>query len=260
MVLSCLPFFTTAPSRYGVPRRSRMSSRLVWPITSASSDCRVKSEPAQPATRSESVSARYAMRRAVMVIPLVMTSGDRWSASPRLLSVRHPAGESARVLTRAGRGSAPVAVAAGARVLVELAAQVQALEYELERRGGAGGVTRAELLQRRLERPHLGDLAHVLRRRHRVGDVDPEAALEGGHHRVELAGREAAVEDVEHGFLDELAEHLVLAAVAERLELDLAAGRRDDGAEVAHARRHLALVEADGALERVREQILPVAD
>src|SRR5207245_1786609 len=60
--------------------------------------------------------------------------------------------------------------------------------------------------------------------------------------------------------LHELAEHLVLGAVAERLQLDLAAGRGDDGPEVAHTRRHLALVEPDGALERVRQEVLPVAD
>src|SRR5499426_1176474 len=128
---------------------------------------------------------------------------------------------------RAWRGSAPVAVAPGAGVLVELAAQVQAFEHELERRGGAGGVPRPELLEGRLERTHLGDLLDVLRRRHRVRDVDAEAALEGRDHRIELTADEAPVEDVEHCLLHELAEHLVLAAVPERLELDLAAGRGD---------------------------------
>src|SRR5262249_53678940 len=61
-----------------------------------------------------------------------------------------------RAAGRAGAsGSAPVAVAPGAGVLVELAAQMQALEHELERRRSAGGVPRPELLEGRLECPHL---------------------------------------------------------------------------------------------------------
>src|SRR6185436_15027413 len=156
--------------------------------------------------------------------------------------------------------SAPVAVAAGLGVLVELAAQVQSLEDELERRRRARRIARAELLHGGVERTHFGDLADVLLGWHRVGDVDAEAALKGGHDRLQLAAREAAVEDVEHRLLHELAEHLVFAAVAEGLQLDLAAGRRDDGPEFAHARGDLALVEPDGALERIGEQVLPVAD
>src|SRR5712664_4506201 len=151
--------------------------------------------------------------------------------------------------------SAPVAVAAGLGVLVELAAQMQALQHELERRRGAGGVARAELLHGRVQRAHLGDLTDVLLGRHRVRDLDTEAILERGHDLVQFPPGEAPVEDVQYRLLHELAEHLVLAPVAERLHLDLAAGRSDDGAEVAHARRDLALVQADGALERVGEEV-----
>src|SRR4029450_2711432 len=113
MVLSCLPFFLVAPSRYGVRRRWRTSWRLVRPSTRLSSGCRAKSEPAHPATTSASATARHAVSRDVI------------------------------------EGSAPVAVSPGARVLVQLAAQMQALEHELERRGGAGGVAAAEVFPRR---------------------------------------------------------------------------------------------------------------
>src|SRR4029450_2175798 len=150
MVLSCLPFFVIVPSRYGEPRRWRISWRLVRPITRLSSGCRAKSEPAHPATTSASATARHAVSRDVI------------------------------------EGSAPVAVSPGARVLVQLAAQMQALEHELERGGGAGRIARAELLQRWLQGPHLADLAHVLRRRHRIRDVDTEPPLERGHDSLDV--------------------------------------------------------------------------
>src|SRR4029453_10100216 len=166
--------------------------------------------------RSRSAAAREKARRRSAVLEEVMS----YPAACR---------EKISAPSTGAVASASVAVAAGLGVLVELAAQVQSLEDELERRRRAGRITCAELLHGGVQRAHLGDLADVLFGRHRVGDVDAEAALKGGHDRIELAAREAAVEDVEHRLLHELAEDLVLAAVAERLELDLAAGRGDDG-------------------------------
>src|SRR5438876_680820 len=156
--------------------------------------------------------------------------------------------------------SASITVAAGLGVLVELAAQMEAFEHELERRRRAGRIARAELLHGGVQGADLGDLTDVLLGRHHVRDLDAEAVLEGRHDLVQLASGEAPVEDVEHRLLHQLAEDLVLAAVAERFHLDLAAGRGDDRPEVAHARRDLALVETNGALERVGQEVFPVAD
>src|SRR2546426_2443377 len=156
--------------------------------------------------------------------------------------------------------SASITVAAGLGVLVELAAQMEAFEHELERRRRAGRIARAELLHSGVQGADLGDLTDVLLGRHHVRDLDAEAVLEGGHDGVQLASGEAPVEDVEHRLLHQLAEDLVFAAVAERFHLDLAAGRGDDRPEVAHARRDLALVETNGALERVGQEVFPVAD
>ncbi len=146
------------------------------------------------------------------------------------------------------------------RVLVQLSAEVQALEHELDGGGEAGRAVTAELLSRRAQRRRRLGLPHVLRRGHRVGDLHAEAALEGGHHRIQLGRRQRAVEDVEHGALHELTEDLVLARVTERLQLDLARGGRHQGAEVAHARRGVRLAEADGPLERAGDEVLVVAD
>src|SRR5262245_33687532 len=235
---------STVPSRIAfscddVTSPSVAAESLNW-LTAAF--CRAES--AHP-VRSTSATAREKMRgRAVL---------------GQVMSSLLVAAEMVRELETDGP-SAPVAVAAGLGVLVELACQVQSLEDELERRCRARWIARAELLHGGVERTHLGDLADVFLGRHRVGDVDAEAALEGGHDRIQLAAREATVEDVEHRLLHELAEHLVLAAVAEGLQLDLAAGRGHDGAEVAHPRGDLALVQPDGALERVGEKVLPVTD
>src|SRR4029450_6232640 len=123
----------------------------------------------------------------------------------------------------AASGLGAIAGVAGLDVLVELSAEVQALEDELEGGGYRGGMRGPELLYRRPERPHFPELAAVLARGHDVRDLDAQAALEGAHHLFELGAGEAAVEDVQHRALHELGEHLVLAAVAKRLHLDLAA-------------------------------------
>jgi hypothetical protein len=64
--------------------------------------------------------------------------------------------------------SAPVAIAPGPGVLVELAAQVQTLQHELERRGGAGRVGGAELFHGGVQGTDFPDLTDVLLRRHGV--------------------------------------------------------------------------------------------
>src|SRR5207245_9310966 len=115
--------------------------------------------------------------------------------------------------------SAPIPMAAGLDVLVELAGEVEPLQHELERGRRRGRRGRAEPGDGRLERAERLDLADVLARRHRVGDGDDEPALERRDDLVELPGGEALVEHVQHRALYELAEHLVLALVAQRLEL-----------------------------------------
>src|SRR5690349_9042438 len=90
-------------------------------------------------------------------------------------------------------GSAPVPQVAAARVLVELLAEAQALEHELDRRGHPGGIAGAELAHRRVQRPRLADLTRVLLRRHVVADLDGEPALERPDHLVELAPAEVPV-------------------------------------------------------------------
>src|SRR5580765_2175423 len=112
-------------------------------------------------------------------------------------------------------GSGAVARVAGLDVLVELSAEMQALEDELEGGGHRGGIRGPELLHRRRERTHFTELADVLPRGHDVRDLDAQAPLEGAHHLFELGAGEAPVEDVQHRALHELGEHLVLAAVAE---------------------------------------------
>src|SRR5206468_8390866 len=146
-------------------------------------------ERAHP-VRSRSATAREtAMRgRTVFGEVFVVTIGSRISPWP----------------STGAAASAPVAVAAGLGVLVELAAQVQPLEDELERRRRGGRIARAELLHGGVQRTHFGDLAEIFSGRHRIGDVDAEATLEGGHDRIQLAAREAAVEDVQHRLLHEL--------------------------------------------------------
>src|SRR5262245_4261358 len=97
------------------------------------------------------------------------------------------------------RRSAPVPRMPAAHVLVELLAQMQALEHELDRGGDRGGIAGAELPHRGVERARLADLSRVLLRRHVVADLDGEAALERADHLVELAPAEVAVEHAEHG-------------------------------------------------------------
>src|SRR5258705_7341671 len=99
--------------------------------------------------------------------------------------------------TRAS-GSGAVAGVAGLDVLVELSAEVQALEDELEGGGHRGGIRGPELLHRCRERPYFPELAHVLTRGHDVRDLDAQASLEGAHHVFELDAGEAPVEDVQH--------------------------------------------------------------
>src|SRR6266568_3989705 len=112
--------------------------------------------------------------------------------------------------------SAPVAHAGGATIFVELAVQMQALEHELDGAGDLGWIAlAAKLLDRGGEASHFGRLAHVLEASQRVADVDLQAVVESRQELVELVQREVAVENVEHGFLEEFFDDLLFVAVAD---------------------------------------------
>src|SRR5207249_7557554 len=95
---------------------------------------------------------------------------------------------------------------------------------------------------------------------HGVGHVEGEAVVEAGDNVVELAHGEAPVPGGEDRTLHELLDQLVLAHLAHRLDLDLAGGGSDQRVEVGDAGHGPALVELDGSLERVSDQVLVVGD
>ena len=86
------------------------------------------------------------------------------------------------------------------------------------------------------------------------------AAAEGREQRIELRERERAVEDVEHGTLDEALDDALLRDITDGLELDLAGGRSDDGGQIADARNDGGLAGAQRTLQRARDQVLVVRD
>src|SRR5262245_23531557 len=144
-------------------------------------------------------------------------------ATDALIAMTRPRARSARVATvmggppSAGRGSGELAAVtrlAGLDVLVEFAGEVEPFEDELHRGGDGGGILGPELLARGMDRTGFADLPHVGLRGHHVRDVHLHAALEGGNHVVEIAAREGAIENVEHGLLRELAEDLLLVRFA----------------------------------------------
>ena len=69
-----------------------------------------------------------------------------------------------------------------------------------------------------------------------------------------------AVEHRDHRALDQLVDDLLFLALFHGLELDLAAERRDDVGQVAHARHDFLLAASDRASQCVREQALVVSD
>src|SRR2546425_2818914 len=132
-----------------------------------------------------------------------------------------------------------------AALLVELAVEMQTLEDELHRGGDRRGVAgRAQLGDRALHPGDLQRLLHVLLAREGGGDVHRRAPLERREKRVELDERERPVEDVQHRTLHEAIDNALLRDLADRLELDLPGGRRDDRGEVADTRDDARLARA----------------
>ena len=163
----------------------------------------------------------------------------------------------------AGRESAATAVGGPAadRVLVEPLREVEALEDELDRRRGAGGrLPHVEVGERRPQRRHVGEQLGVLRRRDVLARVHDLAAVEGVDHLGEPLGAGPRPERLEHRRADDAVEHLLLAPVVDRLELELARGARHQRFEVADARHHLVLAVAQRAARRVGDQRLVVRD
>src|SRR3989449_4951700 len=156
--------------------------------------------------------------------------------------------------------SAPGARPAGLAVLVQLLGEREPFEAELEGGANCPRLGGAELDDGAAQRRKLAELLDVLVGGHGVGDVEAGAGLERGDDFVELGLAEAAAEDVVDGLLDEPAEQLLLVAVADRLELDLADGGRRQRAEIAHARHRDLVAQPDRALERAGEDVLVVAD
>src|SRR2546427_13272794 len=155
--------------------------------------------------------------------------------------------------------SAPVARAAGLDVLVQLLGEMEAFEDELDGGGDCSRLGGAELDDGAAQGRKLAGLLDVLVGRHGVRHVEAGAGLERGDDFVELGLAEAAAEDVVDGLLDEPAEQLLLVAVADRLELDLADGGRRQRAEIAYARHRDLLAQPDRALERAGQDVLVAA-
>src|SRR3989304_5211529 len=108
-------------------------------------------------------------------------------------------------------------------IFVQALVEVQALQDELEDGGDdRRRRLRLDLLDVAAEALHLLDDALVIGRGHHVADLDGDAGLEARDHVVEVGDAEVAVEDGEHGALDQLVEDLLLLAVLHRLELNLA--------------------------------------
>ena len=115
---------------------------------------------------------------------------------------------------------------------------MEALEHELDGRCDAGRrLPHLELGERRRAAPGRSERSLAYSDdRDVVAGVHHEPAVERVHDLGELLGLARGAEGLEHRRLDDAVEHLLLAAVVDRLELDLARGARRQRVEVAHPR------------------------
>ena len=100
---------------------------------------------------------------------------------------------------------------------------------------------------------------HVVARRDPITGLDDEAVLEREDDVVQVVDRHLPTERREHRLRDEaLDDPLFGGLVADGLELDLADGRGDDGAEIRDSWRTDGLAQADRPPERCRLEHLRV--
>ena len=125
---------------------------------------------------------------------------------------------------------------------------MQTLEDELDRgRDAGGGLAHAEVGERLTQAVELWQEPGVLGRGDVLACVHGDALVERGDQARQPLRPATGPEHLEHRRLDDALQHLLLAAVVERLELDLACRRGDERVEVADPRHHLALAAAQGA-------------
>ena len=137
---------------------------------------------------------------------------------------------------------------------------MHAFEHELDRaRDGGRLLTDAEVAEHGPERQLL-ERAHVVGHGHVLARLHGDAALEGLHDRTEVLGLHARAEHLEHGRFHDAIEHVLLAALLDRLDLDLARRARHDRVEVADARRDFLLAREQRAACGVGHERLVVRD
>ena len=139
---------------------------------------------------------------------------------------------------------------------------MQALEHELDRGGHRGGrlVAAGERQHGGSQGRHLLDQPRLVDRGDVLAGVGDDALLERGDDVAHLIGRDPLLVHGEHRALDEVLEDHTVAALLERLDLDLAAGRRGERLEVADPRHDDVLAGAQAAPQRVGAEHLEVAD
>src|SRR5258706_4678618 len=146
-------------------------------------------------------------------------------------------------------------------VFVQPLVQMQPFEDELDGGGDGGGAAVAvELGHRRLQAADPRELIDVFNGRLRVRRLHAQALLEAGHQLLELRHLEIVAEDFADGLAHQLLDDLLLARLADSIQLDLAGGGGDDRREVADARHCLPLLQADGAPHGVAVDVLEVGD
>ena len=110
-----------------------------------------------------------------------------------------------------------------------------------------GRLADAEVGEHRGHAVELREQVAVLGGGHVLAGVHDRAVLERRDDRAEPLGPHAGPEHLERRRLDDALEHLALAAVVERLDLDLARRRRGERVEVGDARHDLALAVRSSA-------------
>src|SRR3954469_17559898 len=110
---------------------------------------------------------------------------------------------------------------------------MQTFQDQLDGRGDRGRIaTDVEPGNGGSNAVEMAQLMDVVERRHQLRGVDRQAVVKGQDEGVKIAHREEAVEDGRAGTLKELVDNLILADLAQPLDLDLAGRRGNDSRQI----------------------------
>ena len=138
---------------------------------------------------------------------------------------------------------------------------MQTFEHELDPGRDAGGrLTDLELGEHRTDAFESLEHRSVVGRGDVLAGVHDRAVLERSDDGAEVLGPHSGPEHLEHRGLHDALQHLTLAAVLERLDLDLSAGRGRERVEVRDARDDVALAARERATCRVGDERFVVRD